>query len=115
MNATNLKDTLTTYAAIAFGLAVAVLGLPTAIQAIAPTAVFVMPPIVNVISGIIIAVSIVITQALTGKNPDGSTKTPTQIVSQNTQAAVTKDAPVTAETVKTMGTTAIANVVETSK
>jgi len=98
MNTSNIKDTLTTYAAIAFGTAMTVIGLPSAITAVAPTVVFSLPPVVNIICGIIIAVSIVITQVLNGKNPDGSTKTATQIIELNTKAEVTKDVVVTATT-----------------
>lgn len=75
----NLKDKLTTYAAIGFAASVTVLGLPAALAAVSPEITFVLPSIVNVICGIVIAVSIVITQTLTGKNPDGTTKTPQQI------------------------------------
>lgn len=91
MNASNLKDQLTTYSAIAMGVAVTIIGLPAAVSAIVPNFVFVLPPIVNVICGIVIAVSIVMTQALTGKNPDGTTKTVTQVVKLNDEAEKTKD------------------------
>ena len=84
----NLKDNLTSIAAIAFGTAVAILALPMTIAAIAPTAVFTMPAIVNVICGVVIAVSIVITQVLTGKLPNGKTKSVELIDAQNLQAKV---------------------------
>jgi hypothetical protein len=74
MKTINLKDKLTTYAALAFGICVAILALPTTIAAIAPEAVFTMPAFVNVICGVVIALSIIITQVLTGKNPDGTSK-----------------------------------------
>jgi len=70
----NLKDKLTTCAAIAFGTCVAILALPATIAQIAPEAVFTLPSFVNVICGVVIAASIIVTQVLTGKNPDGSTK-----------------------------------------
>ena len=91
MNLANIKDTLTGYAAIAFSVCAAILGLPLAITAAVPTATFTLPPIVNIICGTVMAISIVITQVFTGKNPDGSTKTATQVAQANTLAADTKD------------------------
>ncbi|RJP64397.1 MAG: hypothetical protein C4539_14555 [Ignavibacteriales bacterium] len=85
MITSNLKDKLTTYAAIAMGAAVATVGLPAAVTAIAPTVTFTLPPIVNVICGIVIAISIIVTQVLTGKAPDGKTKTTEQVIEGNTK------------------------------
>lgn len=82
----NLKDKLTTYAAIAFSTAMVIITLPTSVSAIVPSIVFTLPPIVNVVCGIVIIVSIAITQILNGKNPDGSTKTPEQVIRQNKEA-----------------------------
>ena len=75
----NLKDKLTAYAAIAFSTGTAILGLPFAISSISPDLAFTLPSVVNTIAVILIAASILITQVLTGKNPDGTTKTTKQV------------------------------------
>jgi hypothetical protein len=82
----NLKDTITTYAAIVMGIATTIVGLPFAVSAAVPSVTFSLPPIVNVICGIFIALSIGITQVLTGKNPNGTTKSDAQISAQNSQS-----------------------------
>ena len=79
----NIKDTITTYAAIAMGLCTTIIGLPLAISATVPGFTFVLPSIVNVICGVVMALSIVVTQVLTGKTPSGTTKTDARVIQQN--------------------------------
>lgn len=78
----NLKDRLSTYAAYAFSIGTAILGLPLTISAVVPNLAFVLPDIVNIIAGILIAISVVVTQVLTGKNADLTTKTDIQVKNQ---------------------------------
>lgn len=86
MNLSNIKDTLTTICAWVTGICAAVIGLPLAIQQASPTVVFTLPPIVTTICVTLGAIALITTQVLTGKNPDGSTKSVTQVTTQNTQS-----------------------------
>lgn len=74
MNISNIKDTLTTIC----GLVVAVGGSLLALDGI--------PTNVKAIVGIAVAVSVGVIGWLTGKAPDATTKTTSQLKDQNVQA-----------------------------
>ena len=103
MNMSNIKNTITNIAGI-LGAIAAVGGTTVAslMQYQIP-----VPPIVTIISGVCGALSVGILGYFSSKNPDGSVKTPTQIVLQNSQAAVTKDVPATQETVAKIASPAV--------
>lgn len=75
MNTSNLKDRLTTIA----GLILALSGTELLIEQngiVVPSSISITCKALGIISGSVIAF-------LTGKNPDGSTKTPEQVAAQN--------------------------------
>ena len=78
----NIKDWLSTLCAAAFAIGTAIVGislsgvkLPTWLVGLGAT---------------LIGVSGTIAKILQGKNPDGSTKTPTQVAELNSEAAATQ-------------------------
>lgn len=79
MNTSNLKDTITTYAGIIFGAATSVLtyGVSAGIT---------YPAWVNTTCGIVITVTGLVLFILTGKNPNLTTKSETQVAKQNEEA-----------------------------
>lgn len=86
----NLKDKLTMYAAVLFSTATVIIGLPAAVSAVSPSLTFSLPPVVNVICGFVIAISIVVSQVMTGKNPNGTTKTDKQVIKANKESELSK-------------------------
>ena len=76
----NLKDYVTSACAYLFSLGMAGIGLSSQIT---------LPKPIVVASYSAVAVSGAITLVLTGKNPDGSTKTDAQIKAQNTKEPLT--------------------------
>ncbi len=83
MNTTsNLKDRLTTIAGIILALTGTVLTLEKA-GVVLPSYVTTTATALGIIAGSVVAY-------LTGKSPDGTTKTPEQVVNQNADAPVTK-------------------------
>jgi len=74
----NIKDTLTSIAGACLLLSGAVLG--------ASQYGIVLPSVVLGIAGSVATISGGVIAYLTGKNPDGSTKSPDQVANQNTQA-----------------------------
>lgn len=83
MNTSNLKDVMSNIAAwlIAFGTFLAGLNL-IALH---------LPVWVTAVGLAMVGLGGVITSVFTAKNPNGTTKTPTQVVEQNTEAAATKE------------------------
>lgn len=75
----NLKDTLTTVCGWVTVVGGAVLGAVAAGQ-------ITLPASVTGILGGVVAIALAVTQFLTGKNPDGSTKSVSQVSDQNSQA-----------------------------
>lgn len=75
----NLKDKVSTICGVIFAVC-------TSIVATAASGVIVLPTWLTATAGTLIAVSGGIIGILTGKNPNGSTKTTEQVVTQNTQA-----------------------------
>lgn len=86
----NIKDTMTMIAAWLIGIGTLLAGLNITLLH--------LPVWVSVIGGVMVGLGGVINGIYGGKNADGSTKTPTQVITANQIAAETKDIP--AELVK---------------
>lgn len=83
MDTSNIKDTMTKIAAWLAGFGTILAGL----NVIALH----LPVWVTAIGGAMVGIAAVINGIYGGKNPDGTTKTPTQVVTQNNEAAATKE------------------------
>ena len=77
MNLSNIKDTLTTVCAWITVIGGGVLAANLSGQIVLPVS------IVGILSTVV-AIALGISQFLSGKNPDGTSKTPTQVNTQNT-------------------------------
>lgn len=95
MNTSNIKSIATTIAGI-LGF-ISLLGA-TILGVLAQYPMVHVPQIFIIIIGVCGAVSVFVIGYLNGKNPDGSAKTPTQVITANQIAVETKDVP--AEEVK---------------
>jgi hypothetical protein len=87
MNLSNIKATLSTIAGILGGVSVALL---TLVGSLAQYAI-VLPDWVNITAGVCGGLSVAILGILQGRNPNGTSKTVTQVVEANTKAAETKE------------------------
>lgn len=83
MNTSNIKDWLNTLCGIILALCLSGTGFLYTIGITFPTWVY-------SIAAVLSAIALFIRGYLGGKNPDGSTKTPTQVIAANTEAANTQ-------------------------
>jgi hypothetical protein len=84
MNISNLKDTVTTICAWITVVGGAILGAQVAGQTTLPVS------ITGILTAVV-GVALAVTQFLTGKNPNGTTKSDSQVVQQNSAAKRTID------------------------
>ena len=75
MNTSNLKDVISTICAYFIAVGTVLAGLNIAVLH--------LPNWVTVVGAAMVAIGSGITSVLTGKNPDGTTKPPDQVASQN--------------------------------